>query len=174
MDIKTAIAQRRSIRKYQDKEVPNDLIEEIIDAARLAPSGKNSQPWRFYIVKDRKIKNEFKANKIFTRDFVYNSPAFIICCADPNVYQHHPEEFDNQNDIRANRDLAIASAFLILRATELGLGTCYIGSVNRDKIKNILNIPSSYLVPYVITVGYPNENPQPTPRKKLEEIVLLS
>jgi len=172
MDVKKAIEKRRSIRKYQDKEISDDLIKELIDAARLAPSGLNTQPSKYLVVKDSEIKNKLRENGIFSQDFVYQASAIIVCCADPGAYKERSEKFDNPNEIRAIRDLSIASSFLVLRATELGLGTCYVGWINREKIRDILDIPRDYRIPYVITVGYPAEQPESTSRKNIDEILL--
>jgi len=172
MDVKKAIENRRSIRKYQDKDVPDDLIRKLIDSARLAPSGNNAQPSSYFIVKDIETKNKLRENKIFKQSFVYQAPTIIVCCANPDTYSKHNEELDDSNKIRAIRDLSISSSFLVLRATELGLGTCYVGWIEKEKIKKVLDIPETYIVPYVVTVGYPAEKPKPTPRKRIEKILL--
>jgi nitroreductase len=170
MDVREAIDKRRSIRKYQSKEVPDNLIMELIGAARLAPSGNNAQPSRFLVVKDAETRARLKEKGVFAQSFVHRAPVIIVCCADPGVYRRH--ECDDPNEVRAVRDLSIASSFLVLRATELGLGTCYVGWVEKQKIKDVLDIPRSYIVPYVIAVGYPAEAPGRTPRKSIKEIIL--
>ena len=171
MDVKEAISKRHSVRKYQDRDIPEDVIRELIDAARLAPSGHNTQPWRFFIIKDSETKKKLQMEKIFLQDFVCKSPLIIVCCADPAVYGKESVQ-DDPNNQRALRDLCIASSFLVLRATELGLGTCYVGWVDKEKIKSALNIPKGFVIPFVITAGYPTEQPKPTPRKTIDEIVL--
>lgn len=174
MDVKEAISKRRSIRKYQRKEVPLDLIRELIDAARLAPSGSNAQPCRYYLVKDNETKEKLKGNQIFEQDFVYQAPVLIVCCSDLQSYRQGIKGWSEENENRALRDLSIASAFLVLRATELGLATCYVGWMKKDKIKDILDIPRNYMVPFVIAVGYANEQPKPLPRKSIEEVLLYA
>ena len=174
MDVKDAISKRRSIRKYQRKEVPLDLIRELIDAARLAPSGSNAQPCRYYLVKDNETKEKLKGNQIFEQDFVYQAPVLIVCCSDLQSYRQGIKGWSEENENRALRDLSIASAFLVLRATELGLATCYVGWMKKDKIKDVLDIPRNYMVPFVIAVGYANEQPKPLPRKSIEEVLLYA
>ncbi len=144
-------------------------MKELIKAARLAPSGNNTQPSRYFIVNSPAIKEKLKDKKIFKQDFVYTAPAIIICCADYSVYKEKVGGWDDLNKNRATRDLSISSGFLVLRAVELGLGTCYVGWIEKEKIKEVLNIPRNYIVPYVVTVGYPAEQPEPTPRKSIDE-----
>jgi len=172
MDVKEAISKRRSIRKYQRKEVSLDLIREMIDAARLAPSGSNAQPCRYYLVKDNETKEKLRENQIFEQDFVYQAPVLIVCCADVQSYMQGIKGWSEENQNRALRDLSIASAFLVLRATELGLATCYVGWMKKDKIKDVLELPRSYIVPFVIAIGYANEQPKPLPRKSIDEVLL--
>lgn len=176
MSVKTIIAKRRSIRKYQNKEVSTDLIKEVVDAARLAPSGNNAQPSRYLIIKDEKIKKKLKENKVFKQEFVYKAPVIIVCCGDPETYPKEKLEsgFDDPYKIRAVRDVSIAAQNLVLRATELGLGTCYIGWRHKGRIKKVLGIPKNYVVPFVITLGYPAEKPKARPRKSLKEILTFS
>lgn len=172
MDVKKAIESRRSIRRYKDKPVPDDLVNEVIDAACLAPSGNNTQPSRYLIVKDDGTKKRLRDNEVIRDEWVYDAPVIIVCCTDPTSYTKFVKGWDNPNEIRAIRDLSIASSYLVLRATELGLGTCYCGWLKKDKIKEVLGIPQHFIVPYVITLGYPAETPNARPRKGIEEILL--
>lgn len=172
MDVRKAIEERRSIRKYDGREVSDELVKELIDAARLAPSGNNAQPSRYLVIRDDETKSKLKKNNIFVQDFVYEAPVIIACCTDPSVYSKNVEGLDSSDETRAIRDLSIASAFLVLRATELGLGTCYVGWIDKEKIKDVLGISKENLVPYVITVGYSDEKVRPIPRKDISEILL--
>ncbi len=172
MDVKEAIEGRRSIRRYEKREISDDIIRKLIDSARLAPSGLNAQPSRYLVVKDQKTKSLLRENEVFPQDFVCKAPVIIVCCTDPGAYRKNVEGLDNTDEVRAIRDLSIASSFLVLRAAELGLGTCYVGWVDERKIKEVLGILGKYLVPYVITAGYPAEQPKATPRKGIDGILL--
>jgi nitroreductase len=172
MDVKQAIAERKSIRKYHAKEIPVSMILELIDAARLAPSGNNSQPSRYFVITDKETKEKLKKNKIFEQEFVYSAPLIIVCSTNPEAYKKRLAEWDSQNELRAVRDLSIASSFLVLRATELNLGTCYVGWIQKEKIKEVLDIPKEYIVPYVITIGYPAEKPKQRSRKGIEDVII--
>lgn len=174
MDVKDAIKKRRSVRKYQDREISEELLKELLDAAILAPSGNNAQPWKYKILRRGEKRDILRRENIFKQDFVYTSPYIIVCCADPKSYPRakFESDFDDPYEERALRDLAISSQNLVLRATELGLGSCYVGWMNKDKIKEILGIPENYIIPYVTTLGYPDEEPSATPRKSMDDILL--
>jgi nitroreductase len=174
MNVKDAIESRRSIRKYQDKPVSKEIINELIEAVMLAPSGNNAQPWKFKIITSREEKEELRENQIFKQDFVYESPVIIVCCADPEAFPERKFEpgYDDSYEIRAIRDLSIACQNLVLRAEELGLGSCYVGWMHKEKIKTVINLPRELLVPYVITLGYADETPHPRKLKKRDEVVL--
>lgn len=159
MQVKQAINKRQSIRKYKDKKIPKVLVTKLIDAARMAPSSMNLQPVKFFIVQDQKTKQLIKDNKIFKQDFVYAAPLIIICSG------YHLKS-DKEHTLV---DIAIATQNLVLQATELGLGTCYIGWMDNKKIKKVLNIPEKYIIPYSVTVGYPDEKPKPHLKKNIKE-----
>lgn len=172
--LSSIIKKRRSIRKYKDKHVSDKLIKEVIDAARLAPSGCNAQPTYYYVVRSADVKSKLKKNRVFAQEFVYSAPIIIVCCGDPSAYPREEDKVNSQSyKYRAERDVAIASQNLVLQATDLGLGTCYIGWVDRKKIARFLNIGKRFVIPLVITLGYPAEKPKTRPRKKLEEIMKI-
>jgi len=178
MNFKNVIEKRRSIRKYKDTKIPSSLVGELIKAARLAPSAYNAQPTKFVIIRTKETKEMLRKNNIFKQVFVYDSPLIIVCLGDPEVYPKERLEPTYSNpqeiagDMGAVRDVSISAQNLVLRATELGLGTCYIGLVARKKIKEILDIPSNYVLPFVIIAGYPAEKPKATPRKSLKDFII--
>jgi nitroreductase len=169
MDVKEAINRRKSIRKYQDKQISDEIIKELLDAARRAPSAKNTQSHKYFIVKDKETIKKLKQNNAFKQPFVYDAPLIIVCCADPRKYPGSVD-VDRSPENYALIDLSIAASFLMLRATELGLGSVFVAWIYRDKIREVLNIPKDYVIPYVIPIGYPAEDPAPKSRKELNEI----
>jgi nitroreductase len=174
MTIKEAIQKRRSIRKYQNKEIPAEIINELLEAARWAPSARNVQPWAFKIVTSAEDKAKLQENKVFMRDFVYTAPAIIVCCTTQEEYPKDKFEPGRQASLDkwSMIDIGLATENLLLQATELGLGGCVVGMIDAEKIKSVLNIPEKYFIPYVIPVGYPDESPVLTPRKSIEEILI--
>ena len=176
MSVDSVIKQRRSIRKYTGENIDDLTVKKIINAARLAPSGCNVQGWTYKIVRDKELIKRLGDNKVFKQEFVCTAPVIIFCCYNTSAYNDGTVEddiiFGTDRKIRAIRDLSIASSFLVLRAHELGLGTCYIGWIDNIKAKKILNISARYEILFAISVGYPNEYPPSRPRKSLEEIII--
>lgn len=168
MDLKTVIEGRRSIRKYKDNPVEPEKIQNILDAARLAPSWKNMQCWRFIVVEDTEVKD--KALEAFNDDNpgkkgIAMAPVLIVVCADPKDSGIE----DGKEFYLA--DAAIAFEHIMLAAFSEGLGTCWMGLLDETKLKEALDIPEAIKVIGVTPLGYPDQDPKPRPRKSLEEIV---
>lgn len=158
MDVFDAIKSRRSIRKYKQEPIPTEKLEAILEAARLAPSAANRQPWRFIIVQDpdrKKALAEAANNQTFLKD----AAAIIAAVGDPDVSARWFE-----------KDTMIALEHMVLAATALGYGTCWIGAFNEDTIKNLLKIPQKSKVVALLPIGVPAETPVPRPRKQIPEI----
>jgi len=170
MNVKDVIYQRKSIRKYQNKEIPEEIINELLDAARRAPSAKNTQSHKYYVVKDKKTLKKLKENGVFKQPFVNDASLIIVCCANPKLYPPSVDVDDTPQNY-ALTDLSIASSFMVLRAEELGLGSVFVAWVYRDKLRETLNIPKEYIIPFVLPIGYPAENPAPRSRKELKDIL---
>lgn len=157
MDVFEAIRLRRSIRRYRDIEIPHANIERLLEAARLAPSGSNLQNWKFIVVKDKNIRKKL-AQACNNQSFVGEASLVIAGVVDPSKKWHQV-------------DLAIAFEHIVLEAQELGLGTCWIGAFQEEKVKDILEVPEDKKVVALLTIGVPSEAPPPRPRKPLSEIV---
>ncbi|MBU1975627.1 MAG: nitroreductase family protein [Nanoarchaeota archaeon] len=171
MDVKEAIKNRKSIRKYKQDPVPEEHITELVDAARLAPSGNNAQPWRFRVLKTKEEIDILKKHRIAIQDFVYTAPLIIVCCGDPKAFVKS-KGIDDSNEKRALRDVSIGTAYMTLRAEELGLGSCYVGWIDKKKIKEVLGLPEEYIVPYLITFGYPEGESKPLEKKRIDEVIV--
>lgn len=170
------IENRRSIRNYIAKSVEDEKIIQILDSARLAPSGSNTQPWHFIVVKSESVRKRL-AEVSHNQKWMLSAPVFIVCVAD--IRSRMGEDIDivvNEDSPQMElkqiiRDTSISIEHMLLEATSLGLGTCWVGWFIQKEIRPILNIPSDKYVVGVITVGYTNETPKARPRKKLEEII---
>lgn len=163
MDVFEAIEKRYSARRYDEREVEQEVLEKLLNAARLAPSAKNLQEWRFIVVRDQETRVKL-ADASFQK-FVGRAPVILVCCAESDGYvmrcglPSYPI------------DVAIAIDHLTLAATALGLGTCWIGKFDPDRIKEILSIPLRVHVVELLLLGYPDDSARPKNRLDLADIV---
>lgn len=158
MEVFEAIKTRRSIRKYKEVPVPKEKLLKVLEAARIAPSAGNRQEWKFVVVTDKETKSKL-VEACRGQAFVGQAGAVIVACAtDPSRKWHMV-------------DAAIAVDHMTLVAHEEGLGTCWIGAYEEDKVKEILGIPENIRVVVLLPVGVPDMEGVPRPRKTLEEIV---
>ena len=151
MDTIKAIRERRSIRKYLDKDVKLEVVSEILDAGGYAPSAGNMQNWRFLVVKDRE-KREKIADACLGQRWMNQAPVHLIVCNDnkdiKRLYKRKGERYSVQN-------CAVAMQNILLAAFDKGLGSCLVGAFNGDKIRSLLHIPDDIPIEGVITLGYP-------------------
>lgn len=171
MDILQVIRDRRSIRKYKDIPVEQEKIEQILDAARLAPSWKNMQCWRFLVLTDASKRAQVLS--AFSDDnpgkkAIASAPVVIVVCADPT-------ESGVENGIEYFvADTAIAFEHLCLAAHAVGLGSCWMGWYDEAPVKSALGIPDEIRVIGITPLGYPDQEPKPRPRKQLSEIAYFN
>ncbi len=168
MDFYEVIRTRRSIRSYKPDPIPDHVLRRILEAARIAPSGSNRQPWKFIIVKDEKIKERL-ADACGHQSFIAEAPIVIVACG----YNIHYNRGGYMGEMSMLVDVSIAFTHLILAARAEGLGTCWIGLFDNEKVKEILKIPNEVNVVAITPLGYPrNEGfSEPGPRKSLDEII---
>jgi len=197
---KDAIEKRRSIRKFKTDPVPMEHIMALIEAARLAPSGCNAQPWRFKIIKDQETKNKL-AEAAHNQMFIAQAPVVIVCCADVAGYIEGSTSgiqdlgkigavedrivniiCANLNEIkkmdiseigpRIAANVAIAIEHMVLRALDFNLGTCWIRALEEDKVKHIFGWNENIYVVALLPLGYPAEFLTPKKRRPIENIIL--
>ena len=165
MDVSQAIRSRYSCRHYQDKPLEQDKLLAVLEAARLAPSAKNLQDWRFVVVTDRQTKKKV-AEAANNQTFLEDAGAVIIGCS---VSDHVMRCGQAVGPI----DVAIALEHMCLQATELGLGTCWIGSFYPDKIKPIVGIPQNAMIVELLALGYPADSAKPQRREPIERVASI-
>ena len=159
-----AIKKRQSVRSYQDKEIPEDVLQQVLEAGRLAPSANNGQHWKFIVVKDEDLRKKM-VPACKNQKFVGEAPVVIAGCAT------NPDYVMTCGEHTYSIDLAIALDHMSLEAASLGLGTCWIGSFYQDQVKEILSIPEGVRIVDLLTLGYPEKLGTKTGRKPLSEIV---
>ena len=167
MELIDAILGRRSIRKYKEKDVEDEKIRKILEAAIWAPSSGNTQTWRFYIVRDERIKRELSASALNQRH-IRESPVVIVVGYDmQEMYSAYRERGVT---LYAIQDAAAATQNMLLRAYDLGLGTCWVGAFDENEVSRILDLPKYVRPVAIVTVGYLAERGVST-RKSLESVV---
>ena len=154
MDFSNVIKARRSIRQYKTDSIPEDVYPRLHAALSLAPSGSNGQPCNFIFVKDPETRELLVTNGCHQNGFL-NAPLIVVACCKEG------REFD----------CAIAVDHLILAATNEGLGTCWVGWIQREEIRKLLGIPQDIEIPVIIPIGYADESPAPRARKPLNELI---
>lgn len=168
MDVFEAIKGRRSIREFTKQDVPKDSVEKIIDAARMAPSAGNIQPWEFVVVRDSQTKRKI-AEAALDQMFIATAPVVIIVCAH---LRRSAQGYGSRGEkLYVIQDTAAATENILLVAYVLGLGTCWIGAFEEDKVKEILELPLEVRPVAIIPIGYPAEKLSPPPRRSLDEII---
>ena len=164
MEFYEVISKRRSIRAYKKDTVEDSKLSRILNAARLAPTAANRQPYSLIVVKDEETKQKLK--DAYSQEWFFTAPVIVCACA-------LPDDAWKRNDGKGyvDVDVAIAMDHLILAASAEGLGTCWIAAFKPEVVREVLNIPDN-MEPLVLTpLGYPETIPEPTSRKPLEEMV---
>lgn len=170
MSILEVIRSRRSVRNFTDREIPEKIIDELIDSLRWAPSAGNLQSRKFYFVFNREIRDKLsQARHDFAR-FVARAPLAIVACADLRIASRYKERGTNLYCIQ---DTTASIQNLLLAAHALGLGTCWVGAFEEDRVRDILKLPDNLRPVTIIAVGYPAEIPDPPNRVSREETVIV-
>lgn len=167
MDIYEAILKRRSIRKFKDKEIPTEVIDKLIDALIWAPSAGNLQKRKFYFVFNKDIKEKL-AKASYNQNFIKSAPLVIVCCGDKNISKNYGERGERLYLIC---DVSASIENLMLLATSLRLGTCWIGAFDENEVRKILNLDENLIPIAIIPVGYPDEKQNPPKRVEKGEAV---
>jgi nitroreductase len=185
----TEILKRRvSVRKFQDRPVPEEVIREILEAARLSPSGGNEQPWRFGVITDCGLIEQI-ARIAHGQDWIARAPLLIVLCTvcvedarggrdiQKHRYPKHTQEIDkipqslywalNQEEHQTK----IPGTHMVLTALEHGLGSCWVSRFDVSELAQLLHLPDHYLPSEILVFGYPEFEQEPRHKKSLDEIV---
>lgn len=155
------ILSRRSVRRYQKKEIPRDAMDKILEAGRQAPSAMNRQPWHFIVVTSNESKKEL-SKWLFTKH-IKDSPVTIVGCAKTGF-------LDRKWSIIGT---SIALQNMVIAAWALGIGSCWIGGFKEDKVKELLEIPDKWKIVALVTLGYPDKIPHVKRKKPIEKVVSI-
>ncbi|MGE0088007.1 MAG: nitroreductase family protein [Bacteroidales bacterium] len=174
LDFLEILKRRQSDRAYLPKPIEKEKLNRIIEAARLAPSACNAQPWKFIVVDDFDLKNKIAdctSSKVLGMNhFTKQAPVHIV------IVEEKANFTSSAGSLIKNKtfpliDIGIAAEHICLQATAEGLGTCMIGWFDESKVKKLLNIPKSKRVPLIIAIGYPAKETREKRRKPLNEVV---
>lgn len=177
MELLEVIKGRRAVRKYKPTPVKDEDLNAILEAARWAPSWRNSQCWRFILVRDPEIRArlaETLPETMRVRAAIKEeAPLVIVACAElgQSGYSKDGQLQTNKGDWWYMFDTALAAQNMVLMAYSLGLGTVHVGWFDAEKAANILELPENVAVVEMIPLGYADEVPAIRPRKELSEIV---
>jgi nitroreductase len=163
MALLDTIRKRYSCRAYQQRPVEQEKFDLLFEAARLAPSARNTQDWRFVVVTDNKIKRRL-AEVTNRPDVFEKAGAIIAACSNSDYIMRCGQPI-------GPIDISIALEHIALQAAELGLGTCWIGSFETQKVRTILAVPDDIQIIELMTVGYPADTPKQPNREPVENIV---
>ncbi len=163
METLKAIETRRSIRSYRPEPVEPEKMEAILKAMRLSPSACNRQDWKFFIVTDRKAIELIAEHTRFTPALVKSAPALLLAAGWRDKIMPSGHSWSTV-------DLTIAMTVGVLAATDLGLGTCIIGSHLEEDVRKALDLPDGWQIPLIATLGYADKEPGPRPVKDFEEV----
>lgn len=160
------IAQRKSCRSFLNHEVSINDIKLLLESARWAPSGKNGQPWRFIIVKEKETKKKIVNCSIY-KEWMIDADTLII------VYLEKEKSYNYKKDIQA---VGAAIENICLQATAMGIGSCWIGEILAKEVmvNQILEVPQTFELMAVICIGYEDKSVQRTERLELDEIIYKS
>ena len=197
MELSDVIASRRSIRKFQQKDISTETVRLLLDAARLAPSGSNIQPARFVVGQSRQAKEAI--GQCTPYKFIVKASVVFVCCADLTTISTRDKRvgelletgafdgvevnFDNSAPYSTVLDaeavkaylamnVAIAIEHIVLKAVDLGLGSCWIGRFEKDKVSEYLQLDKSIYPVILLPVGYPDQTPKQRPRFDLDKLIL--
>ncbi len=166
MEFYEVIKKRKSVRKYNSKKVPDDVLNRILEAGRIAPSAKNIQPWKFVVVRDPALKKQI-AEASRGQMFMADADVIICGCALEKIAWGRMGGYMSSFAV----DLAIAMDHMILAAANEGLGTCWIGAFEEKAVKLLLGVPEDVKVVALTPLGYPAEEPKDRGRKSISEII---
>lgn len=154
------VLNRRSIRRYEKKEIPKEILDKILEAGRQAPSAANRQPVHFIVITNENLKKELSKGRY--NKFIQDAPLTIIGCA-------------NRGPILTRKwsvvDTTIALQNMVIAAWTMGIGSCWIGDFKEKQVKELLKIPNMWKIVALITFGYPAEQPNSRKKKPMTEIV---
>ncbi|MBW2485199.1 MAG: nitroreductase family protein [Deltaproteobacteria bacterium] len=173
-DLMNTIQQRRSIRRFQERDLPDDILTKLLEAARWAPSWANTQCWNFVVVRDNETKRKIQETvspRNPSSKAIVNAPVLLVVCGQLKKSGYYNDQYPTKFGDWFMYDLGLATQNLCLAAHDSGLGTVIVGLFEHDKVGEIIKLPPEHEVLVLIPVGYPDHDPSPPKRRELDEFV---
>lgn len=164
MEVAKAIRERRSVRRFEKKDIPGDAVDGLIEALIWAPSAGNLQSRKFYFVTDSSVKKQL-ASAAFNQSFIADAPLVVVGCADRSIFGRYGER---GTDLYCLQDVAASLMCMMLAAHETGLASVWVGAFSESDAAASLGLPSSLRPVAIVPVGYPGKIP-PAPRRVSKE-----
>ena len=171
-DLMEIIKERRSIRKYEEKDIPGEIVDKVLEAVRWTPSWVNTQCWEVIVVKDKIIKERLQATISKgnpAAKSIVAAPVILAVCGRLEKSGYYKDKVATKFGDWYMFDLGLATQNLCLMAHHLGLGTVIVGLFDHDRAKEILNVPAGYELVVLIPMGYPAKTPSAPKRREIEE-----
>ncbi|MEW5908852.1 MAG: nitroreductase family protein [Thermodesulfobacteriota bacterium] len=174
-DFLESIKERRSVRKYEEKEIPEEMLNQVLESVRWSPSWANTQCWEIVVVKDPVIKERLQATLPEkgnpARTAMIQAPAVLALCGKLKSSGYYKDQAATRLGDWFMFDLGIAAQTLCLYAGYLGLGTVIVGLFDHDRAKEVLKVPAGYELTAMIPIGYPAKKTEAPKRKELREFI---
>jgi len=167
MDVFQTVKERRSIRSFLRKDIPEDVLSKLIEALRWAPSAGNLQSRKFFLIRDEKTRKQI-AVAALNQDFLSTAPIVVVGCADSNINIRYGRR---GIELYSIQDVAVSVMAMMLVALENGLGTCWVGAFQEAEVAKILNLPENLRPVVIVPVGYPERIPKPPSRLPVKDLV---
>jgi len=167
MEFFDVVRERRSIRAFKKKEIEEDKIRKILEALNRAPSAGNRQAYEVILIKDNEKKKAL-AKATYGQDFITEAPIVLVFCVNP---QRSATRYGKRGELYCHQDATIAASYAQLAVTALGLGSVWVGAYDDEEVCKIINAPKEMRPIAIIPIGYPDEKPLKTSRRKIEDIV---
>ncbi len=168
MELFEAIKNRRSIRQFTNQAISEEMVEKLVDAARMAPTAGNAQSYQLVIVRQEAQKQRLSKAAYGQKQLQTASIVFVVCADLKKAQESYAER---GRSLYCIQDTAAVTENILLTACSLGLGTCWIGAFKEDDVKKVVNAPQDMRPVVMIPVGYPAESPAQRPRRQVSEFV---
>lgn len=169
MDVLKIIRKRRSIREFEDRAVPEEAMDDLVEALRWAPSAGNLQSRFFYFVLNEMLRQEL-AEAAYAQDFIAQAPLVVVACADRRIAHAYGRR---GTDLYMIQDASASLQNLLLVAHARGLGAAWVGSFDEDRVRSLLDVPDDLRPIAIVPVGWPAETPSPRPRVPRDHVVKI-